>query len=185
MLWRNVRMRWGPQISGLSSLAHLMFLNPKPRTKKPRWKQVKYLSGAMSHSCDTIYEKWLCYFVWSSCIKQLGLNLDFCTMNHINGHDIVSPNGHNTHHTPSNVPWENITLWANWLIQTDCIYNSPGANTFSRAKSYLQPHQEKNSIYGVHPGTALFTFKERGVWMKGCSSMAACTSPHKKHNFNS
>lgn len=105
-------------------------------------------------------------------------------MNHIYGNDIVSPNGENTHHKESNVSWENITLWVNWLILTECIYNSWEANTFSRARldPYLQQHQKENSynsIYGVHIGTALFTFKAKRVCMKGFSTMAACTSAHK------
>lgn len=49
-------------------------------------------------------------------------------------------------------------------LWTDCIYNSPGANTISRAKTpppYLQQQRENsyNAIYRVRTGTALFTFK--------------------------
>lgn len=51
------------------------------------------------------------------------------------------------------------------LLWTGCVYNSPGANTVSRAKTpppYLQEQQKANlynSIYRVRTGTAAFTFK--------------------------
>lgn len=55
------------------------------------------------------------------------------------------------------------------LLQTECIYNSPGANTVSRARTpppYLRQQQRENSynsIYRVDVGTGLFTFKVEGA----------------------
>lgn len=42
-------------------------------------------------------------FIASPAQRHHSFNLDFCIMNHINGHDIVSANGENTHHRESNV----------------------------------------------------------------------------------
>lgn len=197
MLWRNDRGdAWSTDLWAVLIRASDNLRNMKPRTTRTRWENGNdfwSVSCHESHLSHETYEGCLCYFVYTiagAVASDLpGFYSGFCIMNHINGHDIVSPNRCNTHHRESNVSWENTSLWMNWLSQTDCIHNSPGANAFSRAslEPYLQ-HQKQNSynsIYGVHMSTGRFTFKAQRVWMKGRSTMAACSSTHKELHFNS
>lgn len=138
----------GPQISGLSSLEPLKSLNYRALLKNCKWFLICQMPWVMLESWNIWGMNVLFLFIALPSTKQLGFNLHFCILNHIYGPDIVSPNGDNTHHRESNVSWENITLRVNWLIETDCIYNSPGANTFSRAglKPYVQRHQKGKTL---------------------------------------
>lgn len=148
--------RWAAQCTWLSSLQRLMppwIWSPRPRWEKRR--NVWSVSCHESYSNHEMCEGWSCCFAYSIsrvvALNSLVFNLDFCIMNHTNGHDTVSLDGDNTHHRVPDVSWENIALWVNRLLQTDCIYNSPGANTVSRAglQPYLHQHQKKNSYNSI------------------------------------
>lgn len=61
----------------------------------------------MSYLSHKLFEGCLCYFVYTitraDASNLPGFSLGFSILNHINGHDIVSPNGDNTHYRESNV----------------------------------------------------------------------------------
>lgn len=124
--------------------------------------------------------------------QTAGFNLDFSIMNHVNGHDIVSPNGDNTHHhREPHVSRENITLWVNRLTRTDCIYNSPGAKTPSQGRVWiliLNSTKRRTLTTQFMEFTLAMHYspsRYRELEWRGCSTMAACTSAHKELHFNS